>query len=491
MRTAPTIPLSLVLIFGSACQGASAPSPAVQTGTTPSPSAAKALLEPGDFRSRFTDVARRVRPAVVTVTAVQKIDVPAMPFGEHGFPFDFFFGPQGPRPERPRQQERTGTGSGVIIDAQGTILTNNHVVEGATQLKVVLHDDREMTAKVVGTDPKTDIAVIRIDAAELKGEQLATVPLGQSSTLQVGEWVMAIGAPFGLKQTVSAGIVSAMGRGRMGITDYEDFIQTDAAINPGNSGGPLVNLEGELVGINTAIASRTGGNQGIGFAVPIDMARHVMEQLIATGSVTRGYIGLMIGDLTPSLAESFNFAGRDGVLVQDVTADGPGATAGIKPGDIIFSRDGKPVDDVGSFRNGIASTSPGTSTKLEIWRDGKAITVEVKLGKLPGEPTAVAQQAESEGAAKLGIALAEVPPELRSKLGPDAKGGALVANVEPNSPAAQAGLRRGDVILEVGAAKVSSPADAQGKLGAAPKDKPLRLRIMREGHGMFVIVPAR
>jgi serine protease Do len=335
------------------------------------------------------------------------------------------------------------------------------------------------------------VAVIRIEAAELNGEQLTTVPLGRSSGLQVGEWVMAVGAPFGLKQTVSAGIVSALGRGHMGITDYEDFIQTDAAINPGNSGGPLVNLEGELVGINTAIASRTGGNQGIGFAVPIDMARHVMEQLIATGSVTRGYIGLMIGDLSPSLAASFEFTGKDGVLVQDVTADGPGAAAGIKPGDIIFSRDGKPVDDVGAFRNGIASTAPGTTTKLEVWRDGKATSIDVKLGKLPGESATLAQQSESEGVAKLGVALTEVPPELRAKLGSDAKGGALVASVEPGSPAEEAGLKRGDVILEVGASKVTSASDAQSKLASGAKDKPVRLRVVREGHGMFVIVPGR
>lgn len=492
MRT--LVLLSIALVLGSACHGAAAPNRPAQSGAAGSLPSPKPLLEPGDFRSRFVEVAKRVTPAVVTVTVTQKVDLPTLPFGEDGFPFDFFFGPRGPRPHgseaEPRRQERTGTGSGIIIDEKGTILTNNHVVEGADELKVVLHNDKELRAKVVGTDPKTDIAVIRIDADALKGEKLVTVPLGHSSGLQVGEWVMAIGAPFGLKQTVSAGIVSALGRGHMGITDYEDFIQTDAAINPGNSGGPLVNLEGELVGVNTAIASRTGGNQGIGFAVPIDMARQVLDQLIANGSVTRGYVGLMIGDLTPELAESFQFAGHDGVLVQDVTADGPGAAAGIKPGDIIYARDKKPVDDVAAFRNGIASTAPGTTTTLEIWRDGKAVSVQVKLGKLPGEPTQVAQQAETQSKPRWGIALSDLPPDARTRLGLEgAQGGALIAQVEPGSPAQRAGLAQGDVILEVGSAKVHSASEAQSKLAAASRDKPLRLRIVREGRSTFVIVP--
>jgi len=487
MRRAVFLSVSLLL----ACSSSRASSPApTKTASDESPGSPRALLEPGDFRSRFVDVAKKVRPAVVTITAIQEVEVGASPFGQ-GSPFDFFFRHPGMRPPQggPQKREQGGIGSGVIIDGKGTILTNNHVVADATELKVVLSNDRELKAKLVGTDPKTDVAVIRIEESELKGVELSPARLGTSSNLEVGEWVMAIGAPFGLKQTVSAGIISALGRGHVGITDYEDFIQTDAAINPGNSGGPLVNLEGEVIGINTAIASRSGGNQGVGFAIPVEMVRRVMEQLVAHGSVTRGYIGLMIADLTPELAESFAFAGRDGVLVQDVERGGPGEKAGLRAGDIVFARDGQKVDDVAVFRNGIAAAAPGTSVALDVWRDGKATKITLKLGKLEGERSASADTGAEGGRPGWGLALSDLTPDARRQLNTGDVQGALIGEVVPGSSAERAGLRAGDVLISVGSEAVVSAAQAAERLKAAPKDKPLRLRIVREGRGTFVIVP--
>src|SRR5689334_9941847 len=295
----------------------------------PAVAAAKPVTVPaGDFRRQFIEVAKTVRPSVVAITSVSTVEMGG-PEGGEGGPFDFFFRGM-PRPEG--KQKRQGIGSGVIVDARGYILTNNHVVEDADEIKVVFSDDTEVPAEVVGTDPKTDVAVIKLKANGHVVPELRPVAIGDSDKLEVGEWVMAIGSPFGLKQTVSAGIVSAVGRGNVGIVDYEDFVQTDAAINPGNSGGPLVNLDGRVIGINTAIASRTGGNNGVGFAIPINMAHAVMDQLIDHGGVTRGYIGVFIGNLDDELARSFGYQGKAGVLVQDVAADGPGAKAGLVAG---------------------------------------------------------------------------------------------------------------------------------------------------------------
>jgi serine protease Do len=484
MRTLSTCVLGLGLLFG--CPGTSQTSNAATTTAHVETKAPRALLEPGDFRKRFIEVAKTIRPAVVTVAAVQKAKAPE-PFEGHGSPFDFFFRHPGMPPHGP--QERRGMGSGVIIDAQGTIITNNHVVEGADELKVILHDDKELKASIIGTDPKSDVAVIRIDPKALAGLTLTAASLGHSSSLEVGEWVMAIGAPFGLKQTVSAGIVSALGRGSMGITDYEDFVQTDAAINPGNSGGPLINLEGQVIGINTAIASRSGGNQGIGFAIPVDMVRQISDQLITHGSVVRGYIGVFIGDVTPELAESFSFKGRDGVLVQDVSADGPGAAAGLEAGDIVFARDGKPVDDVTVFRNGIAATKPGTKTTLSVFRDGKEIQVEVTLGELPSDDkTAAASRTESTDKPRWGLGLSDITPEAQQRLRLSDRKGALIMQVQPGSPAERAGLRAGDVIVDVAGSEVRSASEATQRMGEAVRDKPLRLRILREGRGLFVLL---
>jgi serine protease Do len=450
----------------------------------------RALLEPGDFRQRFVEVAKQIKPAVVTITSVHKVEAPELPFGGEGSPFEFFFRGPGGFPVPPMPHEQQGMGSGVVVDVNGTVLTNNHVVEGADELKVVLHDDHEVKATIVGTDPKTDLAVLRIEAESLAGRQLTAAPLGKSEDLEVGEWVMAIGAPFGLQHTVSAGIVSAVGRGSMGITDYEDFIQTDAAINPGNSGGPLVDLEGRVIGINTAIASRTGGNQGIGFAIPVDMARRVTDQLITNGSVVRGYLGILIADLTPQLAESFGFKGEHGILVQDVTKASPAAVAGLKAGDIILERDGTPMRNASSFRNAIAATAPESEVRLKVFREGKEVDVSVKLGTLPTEAVAKADPAQADQQPRWGLSLGDITEQVRGRLKLEAgTKGAVVVQVQPGSSAARAQLRPLDVIVQVDDDAVSSASEATARMQAAPRDKPLRVRILREGNGVFVILP--
>ncbi len=490
MRSEVVVPVLLGLLTGCTQATQSAAPPA--TALINEGSSGRALLDASDFRKRFVDVAKAVRPAVVTITSIQEVEAPRSPFGGGGLPFEFFFrnpGGGGPEGEVPGKRERSGMGSGVIIGDDGTIVTNNHVVENAKELKVVLQDERELRAKLVGTDPKSDLAVIRIAPEDLRGLALKAVPLGRSSQVEVGEWVLAVGAPFGLRQTVSAGIVSAVGRGHMGIADYEDFLQTDAAINPGNSGGPLVNLEGEVIGINTAIASRNGGSQGVGFAIPIDMVRKVAEQLIATGTVVRGYLGVFIGDLTPDLAASFDFAGRDGVLVQDVEQAGPGAAAGLKPGDIIFERDGTPTTDVTVFRNAIAASAPSSTVKLKVWREGKALSLELRLGKLGDEQTSRVGVTPTTGQNHWGVDLSDLTPELRQRLKVPGSEGVIVRHVEPGSSADRAGLREGDVVVGVGGQSIGSAGAAKQSMLAAPRDKPLRLRILRDGHGLFVLLP--
>jgi serine protease Do len=369
------------------------------------------------------------------------------------------------------------------------VLTNNHVVADADQVKVVLAGNQEITAKLVGTDPKSDLAVVKIDPGKVK---LTAAVLGDSDKLEVGEWVIACGSPFGLRQTVSAGIVSAVGRGNVGITEYEDFIQTDAAINPGNSGGPLVDIEGRVVGINTAIASQSGGNNGIGFAIPISMARFVLEQLVKTGKVVRGYVGLLIGDVNADLADSFAYRGSGGALVQEVTNDGPGERAGLQPGDIIVQRDGRPVASAGAFRNGIADTAPGKSVKLLIWRDGKQLEVPVTLGELPVAEQVAAKRGSSSPVApkepaRWGLGLGDITPELAQRLQLGATHGALVQQVQNGSPAERAGLSPGDVIVAIGEQPVKKASEARDIL--LKSEGPLRLRVMREGHGFFMVLP--
>jgi serine protease Do len=286
----------------------------------------------------------------------------------------------------------------------------------------------------------------------------------------------------------SAGIVSAVGRGNVGITDYEDFVQTDAAINPGNSGGPLVNLNGALVGINTAIASRTGGSQGVGFAIPVNMAKAVMKQLIENGQVVRGYLGVYIADLHEDLAQSFGYTGRGGVLVQDVSPGSPGGKAGLKAGDIIIERDGKPATDVVTFRNAIAATAPGNKVALTVFREGKKVPIAVKLEALPNEPTAQKPGKAGAEPGGRGLAIADLTPDLRQRLGVASGDGAVIVRVAPDSPADRAGLRPGDLLKQIGSTVVKNAKDAEAAFAKAGKSAALRLRIEREGHGMFVLL---
>ncbi|HET6583589.1 MAG TPA: trypsin-like peptidase domain-containing protein, partial [Nannocystaceae bacterium] len=328
-----------------------------------------------DLQVAFKQAIARVGPSVVSIYSTKTVVRPAMPFG--GLFGEPFGGPFGGAPGEFQQQ---GLGSGFVIDRDGHVLTNDHVVSGAQEIRVKLADGRERLATVVGTDPSTDLALLKID-----GEGLAPLELGASETLEVGDWVLAIGSPFGLSQTVSAGIVSAVGRANMGITDYEDFIQTDAAVNPGNSGGPLVDLGGRVVGINTAIASSNGANNGVAFAVPIDLAKSIVEQLRTKGKVSRGQLGVVISELGPELAKTFDYEGK-GVLVQDVKPNSPAAKAGLEDGDIVVALDGKPTEDAARFRMQIARTAPGTSVKLDVRRHGATKTITVELGERASPP---------------------------------------------------------------------------------------------------------
>jgi serine protease Do len=418
----------------------------------------------------FAAVARQVSPSVVFIQAEsvrERAEAPmSAPFGQD-WPFGDdlfrrFFGepaPGRPRSEAPKNQRRAiSQGSGFVFSAkQGLlsdksyILTNNHVVEGADKIRVTFQDGREFDAEITGADPKSEVAVI-----EIKAGGLPALRLGDSSSLEVGEWVVAIGNPFGLSHTLTVGVVSAKGRTSLGISDYEDFIQTDAAINPGNSGGPLVNLDGEVVGINTAIFSRSGGYMGVGFAIPVNLARTIAEQLIESGEVTRGYLGIVIQPLTAELAESFGMEQTQGILVAQVGSDSPAEHAGLRQGDVIVAYRGKPVSDIGAFRNRVSLTRPGSRERLTILRDGQRRDVEVTVGKLSEDQ--VAAQGPAESAEQLGLTVQTLTPQLAEQFGAEAGKGVVVTDVKRGSVAALAGIKPGAVILQVNRRAVDSAA---------------------------------
>jgi len=388
-----------------------------------------------------------------------------LPFGDEFF--KRFFGdqfhgiPRTPKRERPGgERHGTGQGSGfVFVPETGAesgktyIMTNNHVVENADSIRVKFQDGREYDAKVKGRDPQSDVAVIEIDAGDLPALQV-----GDSSKLEVGEWVVAIGNPFGLSHTLTVGVVSATGRTSLGISDYEEFIQTDAAINPGNSGGPLVNLDGEVVGMNTAIFSRSGGYMGVGFAIPINLARSVADQLIASGEVTRGYLGIMIQQLTKELADSFGLEPGQGILIAQVTADSPAEKAGLQQGDIIVSYRGEAVTDVGSFRNQVSLTMPGSTQQIAVLRDGKRMELPVIIGQLNPDKLA-ASQGSAKSTDEIGLTVQTLTDELASQLGARAGEGVVVTEVRPGSIAASAGIEAGTLILQVNQQAVSTAAE--------------------------------
>ncbi|MGH7228107.1 MAG: Do family serine endopeptidase, partial [Nitrospiraceae bacterium] len=399
-------------------------------------------------------------------------------------------GPPG-GPGRPDQS----AGSGVIIDAQGHIVTNNHVVENATQITVTLSDKREFQAKVIGTDPKTDLAVIKIEA-----DNLPSLKWAEYDKLQVGDLVLAVGSPFGLSSTVTLGIISALGRGNVGIADYEDFVQTDAAINPGNSGGALVNMNGELIGINTAIFSRTGGSEGIGFAIPSSIALDIVDSLRKTGKVVRGWMGVAIQEITPALAKSFRIPdNRKGVLISDVNENGPSSAAGLKRGDVIIGYDDKDVQNVSQLRNLVARTLVGRDAKVKVLRDGKEQIVTVKVGERPSDEMLArrepASPPPSEPTVKppdnvlASLRVQALDAAMMGQLNlPSKTTGVVINHVETGGAAEAAGLQRGDVIQEVNHEVIKSLEDYQRASAKIKKEEMAVLLLSRQGNNLFVAV---
>ena len=433
----------------------------------------------------FASVARSVSPSVVFVQVEGKAQnqsmTPSSPFGDEFF--RHFFGtpiPGAPQ-QQPQERRAIGQGSGFVFESdkglfsdKTYVLTNNHVVAEAEKITVKLADGREFDAKVTGRDPQSDVAVI-----EIKGDGLKTLPLGDSAKLEVGEWVIAIGSPFGLSQTLTVGVVSAKGRTSVGINDYEDFIQTDAAINPGNSGGPLVNLDGQVVGINTAIFSRSGGYMGIGFAIPINLAKQIADQLIEKGEVTRGYLGIVIQALTAELAESFGVEQTQGILVAQVSKDSPAERAGIRQGDIIVAYRGKPVRDVGGFRNLVSLTEPGNRENLTIRRNGEEKNLTVVIGQLDKEN--LVAQAPSQTSADIGITVQTLTQQLARQFGARPGEGVLVTAVQPSSIAASAGLEPGTIVLQVNRSMVTSAAEFNQAMDQAEAQRRV-LMLIRNGN---------
>jgi len=456
----------------------------------------------GQMVTSFSTVVKKVSPSVVKVLSTWKGK--EMGDADQANPFDDpifrrFFGDQLPdqfqghgRADRngrlkkmpaPKQQ---GLGSGVIVTKDGYILTNNHVVENADDVKVQVGDEGdEYAAKVVGTDPKSDIAVLKIDA---KDKSFPAITMADSTKLDVGDVVLAVGNPFGIGQTVTMGIVSATGRATLGL-EYEDFIQTDAAINMGNSGGALVDAEGRLVGINTAILSRTGGNQGIGFAVPVNLAKYVMDSLIENGHVIRGYMGVNIQDVTPGLAEKFGIEEHKGALVAEVTSDSPAQSAGLKSGDVIVEFDGKPVHDSRHLKLQVAQTAPGKEVPVKISRDGKVKDLDVTLKEFPNDKQLAKNGSDKADTGDVtdGITVDDVSAEARQQYNiPSRIKGALVSDVDPSCPGYEAGLRAGDVILEINRKPVKNAQDAVAMTENLKDD--VLIRVYSHGGSRFVVL---
>ncbi|HEY8369603.1 MAG TPA: DegQ family serine endoprotease [Thermodesulfobacteriota bacterium] len=462
-RLAVVLPLAATLAFTGAAGGA------IGAAAVAARAWAAQAVTPQGAPVSVADLAERLEPTVVNVqvTKRQRGVVAFEPEAPGGFPFGPF------APGRPDGRPARGVGSGFVISPDGYILTNNHVVEGAEEVKVTFATGDEYQARVIGRDPKTDVALLKIEPKA----PLQAAPLGDSDAIRVGDPVVAIGNPFGLEGTVTTGIISAKGR-RIGAGPYDDFLQTDAAINPGNSGGPLFNLEGEVVGINTAIVAR---GQGVGFAIPINLAKALIPQLKAEGRVTRGWLGVTIQPVTPALAKSLKLEGTKGALVADVARGGPAARAGLEPGDVIVGLDGTPVEDASRLPHLVAAVKPGTTAKVEVVRDGARRTLDVTVGAMPGEETAEAGAGDQPEGGRVGLALAPVPAPLARRLDVEAGRGALVAGVAPGSPAEKAGLRPGDVILDVNRRPVSGPDEAAEAIRKAPATEPLLVRVAREG----------
>ena len=402
----------------------------------------------------------------------------------------FFPNLKPPRRGGNREFRQEGMGSGSIISPEGHILTNHHVVGEADRITVKLYDGRELEARLVGTDPESDISVIQVE-----GENLPVLPMGNSDEIEVGESVIAVGNPFGLLQTVTYGIVSAKGRSGVGITEYEDFIQTDAAINPGNSGGPLVSLRGEIVGVNTAIFTRTGGYQGIGFAVPINMARGIMEDLISQGTVSRGWLGVGIQDITPDLARVFNLENTRGSLITGVMGGTPAEQAGLRKGDVVVELNGRKIADSNHLRNMIASARANAVVRIVVIRDTKPMSFEVRLDerpkKLSRQSTPTPQVPPLEQDNPLGVVVQELTPELAQQFGVNVEAGVVIREVADGSPAAEAGLRPGLVIREIDSKPIQSLEDFREAVAEVDLEKGVLLYITSSNGGQYIVIRSR
>ena len=442
----------------------------------------------------FSSIAKNTSPAVVWITAEKKVSRGGgdrrSPFGDEMDPFDddffdFFFGRPFHKRQKPRKDKdykQTAMGSGFIVSSDGYVLTNNHVIEDATEITVKLADDREFKAELVGTDPASEVAVLKI----VDDDDFAVLELADSDELEVGEWVLAIGNPFGLSHTVTAGIVSAKGRSGFGLADYENFIQTDAAINRGNSGGPLINLDGKVVGINTAIIGAQG-NVGIGLAIPINLAKNVYEQLVESGKVVRGFMGVVIQDLTPKLAKSFDLdENTKGVLIPKVSKDSAAEKAGMEKGDIVIEFEGKAVDKANAFRQKVSMLKPGTKVEVVVLRDGKRKTLTIELGERPSKE--VASVADSKILDKLGISVQNLTEELAENMGYEDTEGVVVTEVEPGSKAELVGVKRGTLIMEVDRKVVKNTKAFQKAVESAMKKGSIVLLLYNGRSSWYVVL---
>lgn len=482
LRSKPAV---LTLGFALGAAGLSLAHSTEKATSNPPATLKLADVNEGPSKSSYAPLIKEVLPSVVNISSSKVVhnrmdsaeEMPMDPF------FRQFFGQDGDGHfSIPKDRREKALGSGVIVSPEGYIVTNNHVVDGATDVRVTLSDKREFQARIVGADPKTDIAVLKIDA-----KNLTPITIGDSSKVQVGDVALAIGDPFGVGQTVTKGIISATGRGNLGIEDYEDFLQTDAPINPGNSGGALINDRGELVGINTAIISHgSGGSQGIGFAVPANLARQVMDQVLKNGHVTRAYLGIYPQDVTPAMAKAFGEKQSEGIVVGDVTPNSPAQEAGVQRGDIILSVNGKPVNDSNQLRMSISMMQPGTKVTLKLLRNGNEHEATVKLAEMPTE-TANVNSEDEEGASKAldGVEVTNLNSHVAKQLGiPEATKGVVVSGIDPSSKMADSGLQKGDVIQEVNRQPVNNVSEFQSAVRKGGRD-PLLL-VNRGGRTLFI-----
>ncbi len=470
--------LVIAMVIAALLTAAAVPDIARARDKVPSHEATASL---GKLSDALAEVAEAARPAVVNISTTSTVTEEENPFGDmFNDPFfRHFFGDQFGHGQK-RKFKSSALGSGVIVSPDGYILTNNHVVKGAEEIKVILYDKREFKGKIVGTDSRTDLAIVKIHAKDLP-----TIKFGESGKLKTGDIVLAIGNPFGLNQTITMGIVSAVGRSNIGLADFEDFIQTDAAINPGNSGGALVNTSAELVGINTAIFSTSGGYMGIGFAIPSDMAKSVMESIIKHGRVIRGWLGISIQSLTPELAKSLGFKDTKGALVSGVESGSPADKAGFKRGDLIIGMDSKEVADSTALRNMVAATAPGTKVDFKIIRENKELTLTATLGEF--KEKRVVKKAEYNNVLK-GITVQELTASLRDKLNlPEDLTGVVITNVSPDSPA-QGLLQPNDVIQEVDRKPIKSAQDFEQVVSKIGEKDTVLLLIYREGGSVYLTI---